>query len=251
MGMINEPKWVNLKLGFDGKETSYLKDDHRNRLWYCDFIGGLERPSILEIGAGGMYEISILRDRNILSLCDYNIIDISKEVLEMGKERFPNVAFHKGSINKIPFPNNSFDVVYCRHVIEHQPDYEKAVMEMLRVSDKVVIINVFRWTTGKTIISRVKKFSNTYNIFELLEFCKRTCEKVDHFILLKNEQPGVNQYVDQSIIRASDHMIIFLSKKDGNYASELSLSLERYKKFLLMHPYDYEPPIYQPRPRTE
>jgi ubiquinone/menaquinone biosynthesis C-methylase UbiE len=36
-------------------------------------------------------------------------------------------------ITRIPFPENSFDVIYCSHVLEHVPDDRKAMREFLRI----------------------------------------------------------------------------------------------------------------------
>jgi ubiquinone/menaquinone biosynthesis C-methylase UbiE len=36
-------------------------------------------------------------------------------------------------ITALPFPDNSFDVVYCSHVFEHIPDDRHAIRECLRV----------------------------------------------------------------------------------------------------------------------
>lgn len=39
----------------------------------------------------------------------------------------------KMDIHQIPFPENSFDIVFCNHVLEHVDDDHKAMKEMLRV----------------------------------------------------------------------------------------------------------------------
>lgn len=39
----------------------------------------------------------------------------------------------KMDITDIPFPNNSFDAIFCSHVMEHVPDDKKALSEFVRV----------------------------------------------------------------------------------------------------------------------
>ncbi len=39
----------------------------------------------------------------------------------------------KADITSLPFPDNSFDVVFCNHVLEHIPDDQKAMRELFRV----------------------------------------------------------------------------------------------------------------------
>jgi SAM-dependent methyltransferase len=39
----------------------------------------------------------------------------------------------KMDITRIPFPENTFNVIYCSHVLEHVPDDKKAMRELHRV----------------------------------------------------------------------------------------------------------------------
>ncbi len=249
-GILNEPRWVNLSIQMDGDDAEYLKDGHRNREWYCDYITNMPSPSVLEIGAGGMHDVRLLKSRGDLGKIDYHILDISKEVVENGRRLFPEVTFTSGSINKIPLPGNHFDVVYCRHVIEHQPEFETAMREMLRISRGVVIINLFRWTLNETWINRVKKFSNSYNIYELLNFMRQEAADLDYFILLKDDEPGVNKYEDASLIRADDHMLLVLYKNQVNTREALESSQINYRTHIIDKPYDSDPPTYSPKPHN-
>lgn len=40
----------------------------------------------------------------------------------------------------LPFPSLSFDLVHCRHVLEHLPDYRPALAEMARVARSEVMV---------------------------------------------------------------------------------------------------------------
>ncbi len=44
-----------------------------------------------------------------------------------------NTAMVKMDITDIQYPDNSFDVIYCSHVLEHVPDDRKAMRELARV----------------------------------------------------------------------------------------------------------------------
>jgi len=43
------------------------------------------------------------------------------------------MVMYNFDITGIPFPENSFDVIYCSHVLEHVPDDRKAMREFLRI----------------------------------------------------------------------------------------------------------------------
>ncbi len=42
----------------------------------------------------------------------------------------------KADITNLPFPDESFDVIFCNHVLEHIPNDQKAMMELYRVMKK-------------------------------------------------------------------------------------------------------------------
>ena len=45
----------------------------------------------------------------------------------------PNLRFLRGDAHHLPFPENRFDVVYCRYVLEHVRDPLRVLQEMRRV----------------------------------------------------------------------------------------------------------------------
>jgi SAM-dependent methyltransferase len=46
------------------------------------------------------------------------------------------IADVKADITHLPFEDNSFDVIFCNHVLEHIPDDTKAMQELFRVMKK-------------------------------------------------------------------------------------------------------------------
>ena len=46
------------------------------------------------------------------------------------------IADVKADITNLPFDDNSFDVIFCNHVLEHIPDDTKAMKELFRVMKK-------------------------------------------------------------------------------------------------------------------
>lgn len=91
---------------------------------------------VLDVGCGaGHYLVSLRKivDKKI----DYTGVDATAHYLSLGRKAFGDSAtFVQGSIFDIPFPDNSFDIVMCNHVILHMPpeNIRKAFSELVRVS---------------------------------------------------------------------------------------------------------------------
>jgi len=66
---------------------------------------------------------------------DITACDILKDALDYAKNRFRNssIKFTQANIEKLPFPENCFDLVVCTEVIEHIKNLDKAKKELMRV----------------------------------------------------------------------------------------------------------------------
>jgi ubiquinone/menaquinone biosynthesis C-methylase UbiE len=68
---------------------------------------------------------------------DYTGVDFSPTALHLARRRFAqenhHADFFAGSITDLPFPDESFDLVYSNGVIHHLPETEAAVAEFHRV----------------------------------------------------------------------------------------------------------------------
>ena len=52
------------------------------------------------------------------------------------------IEFLIGDAEKLPFPDNSFDLVVSSHVLEHVPDFNKGLSEVMRVTKKRAVIAI-------------------------------------------------------------------------------------------------------------
>lgn len=66
----------------------------------------------------------------------YTGVDQSEGLITLAREKFPSVTFDIAEMTDLPYPDRSFDIVYCIAAIQHMPTREsrlKALSEMKRV----------------------------------------------------------------------------------------------------------------------
>ncbi len=66
--------------------------------------------------------------------------DMLKENISLIKKRYSDGMFSVGNAEKLPFPDEYFDAVVMRHVLEHVVDLEKTIREVKRITKKEAIV---------------------------------------------------------------------------------------------------------------
>lgn len=136
----HEQWWELNVLNKLGKFANWLGDtDADSRVKMRSYIKSQGYKSVLDVPCGLCTEYFGYIETGMD--IDYCGLDITKALVERGKSL--NVPVKQGSIENIPFPDNSFDVCYARHILEHLDYYEKAVEELIRVASKEVIVVFF------------------------------------------------------------------------------------------------------------
>lgn len=59
-------------------------------------------------------------------------IEISDDV-EIARQRYPHIRFHRGGLESTPFEDNFFDVIIMSDVLEHVDNEQRALDEMYRI----------------------------------------------------------------------------------------------------------------------
>lgn len=129
-----ENRYKQIEKYYDDYSTWY--DEERIEGYYS-FINHIEidavrkygtNKKILEIGCGTGI---ILNQTSKFSKEAWGI-DLSPEMVEVTKSKGLNAKV--SSATKLPFKDNSFDVVYSFKVLAHIPDIEQAICEIIRVT---------------------------------------------------------------------------------------------------------------------
>lgn len=92
---------------------------------------------VLEVGAGDGRLIGGIYNK---LKCKCYSVDINKSLSKHVKKKYPKVITKVGDIIKLPFKDNSFDLVYTYQVLQHvaPEDIEQAIKELVRVSKNEV-----------------------------------------------------------------------------------------------------------------
>jgi ubiquinone/menaquinone biosynthesis C-methylase UbiE len=94
---------------------------------------------LLDVGSGsGTISISfakLIPNGNVTGI-DVNASIIPRARANAEKAGVTNIEFQEGSVFKLPFEDESFDVSFCHQVLVHIPNQWDALKEMLRVTKK-------------------------------------------------------------------------------------------------------------------
>lgn len=139
--------------------SNHHKYTHQNRFYqwhlqaFLDSVYALleqtDARTVLDAGCGeGFVTHALARKNPDLHLTG---MDLSAEAVAYAEQHFGDLArFRTGNLYKLPFSDNSFDVVLCSEVLEHLEDTDRAVAELKRVARQYVLITVprepyFKW----------------------------------------------------------------------------------------------------------
>lgn len=141
-----------------------------SRDYYLDLVKRYQSQSFLDLGCGFGETYNVFQ-KNKVEL-HYVGIDIIPGFIRSCKERYPDADFQIGLIQEIPYPDNSFNMVSCRCVLEHLPDPDPAIKEMARVSSGMVVIVWFKFPgDGERFLYKEKRgfWENKYSRDKILD----------------------------------------------------------------------------------
>src|ERR1700740_1439091 len=120
----------------DPREAARLEAKVNPDAWVQKYLAQRVRPSteVLSVGCGPgviLNEVSELHPSVRATGIDISA-DRVKEAFQRNRET-PRLNFVRGDAQAMPFPSDSFDLVYSRMLLQYLREKEKAVEEMARV----------------------------------------------------------------------------------------------------------------------
>jgi len=101
---------------------------------------GLANPTLLDVGCGSGYYTEVF-DTLLLKPISYCGLDFSKPMLRLARRRYPEISFVAGDATKLPFSDDSFELVFNGVSLMHILDYESAIAESRRVARRFCIFH--------------------------------------------------------------------------------------------------------------
>jgi len=151
--------WSKYKPNFlDHLKKDQTRDLIKKRI--IEYIKNEGVSKIMEIGFGSGYEYERLREDLEKYKIKYIGVEYTPKFLEAARKKYPEANWVRGDIRKLDFEDDSVDLIFVYHVLEHQKnllDVRKAIKEMCRVAkDKVIII----WFKAPSIVDETKKWKD-------------------------------------------------------------------------------------------
>ncbi|WP_369174967.1 class I SAM-dependent methyltransferase [Streptomyces sp. R28] len=153
--MVQEP----VSLWAQTTDVDYMRmegrDAHPSYCWVTRKlmeIYGEKRVEILDCGVMSGTTFAKLKEAGLDF--DYTGIDVGEPLVKSCRERFPEARWEQMNVLDLSFSGDSFDVVNCRHLLEHLPYYETAVREMFRVARRYVVVCFFQAPRDPEVLLR-------------------------------------------------------------------------------------------------
>ena len=130
----NRPSKVfKSKEGYDKYASVYdKKNDFLNQFEgeiILKMIRGIDGKKVLDVGCGTGRLIKKLLERNSI----VTGIDVSEEMLKIARKKFKSTEFVEGDAEKLPFKDESFDIVTASFLIVHLKNLRKFFDEAYRI----------------------------------------------------------------------------------------------------------------------
>lgn len=125
---FSEGAFINRPDCYDTKRYEHIRQDV-----ICPCCRSLPRHRILAVWC--QENLATLKDKPVLYFAPENGMDrwMKRKGITVTTADLYTSADLKLDLDHIDQPNASWDVVFCNHVLEHVPDYKKALHELYRI----------------------------------------------------------------------------------------------------------------------
>lgn len=99
--------------------------------------------------------------------CERVGIDPSQKLIDIGRKLRPEIKFHHGYAESLPFPDNYFDVVISLTAVQNFKDIKKGLEEIKRVGKRKYVLSFLKGVNGREDITEM--IEKTFEDVSVLE----------------------------------------------------------------------------------
>jgi SAM-dependent methyltransferase len=158
----------------EGLNLSFLRFFAETKWDKEDLFG----KNILEVGcgAGRFSKVVLEHTKGTLYSVDYSD-SVTANMTNNGQIAPSRFHLFQASIYELPFPDNSFDKVFCFGVLQHTPDFEasiKALLDKVKPGGEVVVDfypvkGWWTWINAKYLLRPITKKMSHHSLLRLIE----------------------------------------------------------------------------------
>ncbi|VVB75908.1 Ubiquinone biosynthesis O-methyltransferase [Candidatus Tiddalikarchaeum anstoanum] len=128
-------------------------------------LGNVKRKRILDLGCGTGIYAKILAKKG----AKVEGIDISEKEIDIARIENPKISFQVGSVEVLPYKNNSFDIVLSALVLEYLKNWTKVLSEVRRV---LVKGGYFIFSLHNPVSACIKIKNNKVRVYDYFNVSK-------------------------------------------------------------------------------
>ncbi len=128
-----------------------------------------DNNTLLDVGCGSGFFLELANKRGFITTgCDI-----------IPNKSFNHSDYFQGSVEKLPFEDDSFDIITCSHTLEHVVDFEKAVEELKRVAKyKLCVVVPCQRAYYYTLDEHIRFFPYKWMLEQEMKMEFYACEKI-------------------------------------------------------------------------
>lgn len=160
---------ANLATRFEEFESWVGPSGSASKAFFRLYIKDKGYKSLLDLGCGNATEFEAYQDD--YPEMEYLGVDSSKYLYNLNTSK--GIPMILSEAHNVPLKDGDYEVVFSRHVLEHQPTFKPVLNEMIRIAEKEAI-HVFFLIPGHGEIINYDEaqnlFHNVYDRKEIEEF---------------------------------------------------------------------------------
>jgi ubiquinone/menaquinone biosynthesis C-methylase UbiE len=133
--MLKQTWWNDNAVNLMGLFKSWVGDENaESKVYMANYLKNKNYYTLIDCGCGNGTFYYTLKNNNIN--IEYTGVDSCEYFIELNTSN--GIKMINSDIRNIDISDNSYDIVFSRHVIEHQPEFNIILNEFIRIGKKEV-----------------------------------------------------------------------------------------------------------------